>query len=60
MNHEEIQKLIRDAFELGCEQGRAEYQISDYCTSAEEESSVWNSVKKQQEEFESRTGFKIG
>lgn len=27
MKKEEIQKLIREAFELGCSQGRAEYQI---------------------------------
>ena len=60
MNHEEIQKLIREAFELGYNQGCATFQISDYCTSAEQETEVWDAVVKQNKEFETRTGFKVG
>jgi len=59
MKREEIQNLIREAFELGCSQGRAEYQISDYCTSLVEETSIWDSVGNEQSEFETRTGFKL-
>lgn len=59
MKKEEIQKLIREAFELGCEQGRAEYHVSDYCTSEKQENSVWDSIKNQQDAFLNRTGFKL-
>lgn len=59
MKREEIQNLIREAYEIGCEQGRSEYRISDYCTSASQEESVCAEMNAIKTEFESRTKFKL-